>query len=220
MKRVFYLSITILLLVFNSGCRSYVSSAHSVYPEINFSAKANIEVDVVVDTTKILEGKSTTTVVFKIFKSSDNKFVDTYSNMFGDKEKKAAMYKALDGSGYDIIFNPKYKVEYYRGLFVSKTSCTVKGYGAKYFYKTKQGSVNDFNFNSTKPITIPITSETKVISNPRQASNPSSNNVSFNWNGVNYIGEILKEETDNYLIRVSINGVIRELSVPKSNVVR
>ena len=126
------------------------------------------------------------------------------------------MYKALDGSGYDIIFNPKYKVEYYKGLFVSKTSCTVKGYGAKYSYKTIQGNVNDFNFNKTKP----ISTETKVISNPRQASNPSSNNVSFNWNGVNYIGEILKDETDNYLIRVSINGVIRELSVPKSNVIR
>jgi hypothetical protein len=216
MKRLFYLSLTILILVFISGCRSYVSSAHSVYPEINFTAKANIEVDVVVDTTKFLEGKSTTTVVFKIFKSSDNKFVDTYSYMFGDKEKKAAMYKALDGSGYDVIFNPKYKIEYYRGLFVSKTTCTVKGYGAKYIYKTIQGNVNDFNFNSTKP----LTSETKVISNPRKATSPSSNSVSFNWNSENYIGEIVKEETDNYLIRVSINGVIRELSVPKSNVVR
>ena len=216
MKRLFYLSLTILILVFISGCRSYVSSAHSVYPEINFTAKANIEVDVVVDTTKFLEGKSTTTVVFKIFKSSDNKFVDTYSYMFGDKEKKAAMYKALDGSGYDVIFNPKYKIEYYRGLFVSKTTCTVKGYGAKYIYKTIQGNVNDFNFNSTKP----LTSETKVISNPRKATSPSSNSVSFNWNSENYIGEIVKEETDNYLIRVSINGVIRELSVPKSNVIR
>jgi len=216
MKRVLYLSLTILILAFNTGCRSYVSSAHSVYPEITFSAKANIEVDVVVDTTKFLEGKSTTTVVFKIFKSSDNKFTDTYSYMFGDKEKKAAMYKALDGSGYDVIFNPKYKLEYYRGLFVSKTTCTVKGYGAKYSYKTIQGNVNDFNFNSTKP----LTSETKVISNPRKATSPSSNSVSFNWNSENYVGEIVKEETDNYLIRVSINGVIRELSVPKSNVIK
>ena len=216
MKRAFYLISSIILILFNTGCRSYVSSAHSVYPEITFSAKANIEVDVVVDTTKFLEGKSTTTVVFKIFKSSDNKFIDTYSYMFGDKEKKAAMYKALDGSGYDVIFNPKYKLEYYRGLFVSKTTCTVKGYGAKYIYKTIQGNVNDFNFNSTKP----LTSETKVISNPRKATSPSSNSVSFNWNSENYIGEIVKEETDNYLIRVSINGVIRELSVPKSNVIR
>jgi len=216
MKKVLYLSLTILILAFNTGCRSYVSSAHSVYPEITFSAKANIEVDVVVDTTKFLEGKSTTTIVFKIFKSNDNKFTDTYSYMFGDKEKKAAMYKALDGSGYDVIFNPKYKLEYYRGLFVSKTTCTVKGYGAKYIYKTIQGNVNDFNFNSTKP----LASETKVISNPRKATTPSSNSVSFNWNSENYVGEIVKEETDNYLIRVSINGVIRELSVPKSNVIK
>jgi hypothetical protein len=214
MRAIFY-STGLILLLFSFSCRSYVSSGHAVYPDISFSAKANVEVDVEVDTTRILEAKSTTTVVFRIFKSSDNKFSDVYSGLFGDKEKKAAIYKALDGTNYDMIFNPKFKVEYYRGLFVRKTTCTVKGYGARYIYKTKYGVVNDFNFNEKRT----GTPEAKIISNPRQVLNSSAKNISFIWNGEKYIGEILKEEPESVLVRVSINGVVRELNVPKANII-
>lgn len=205
-----------IFLLLSFSCRSYVSSGHAVNPDISFSAKANIEVDVEVDTTRILEATSTTTVVFRIFKSSDKKFSDVYNGNFGDKEKKAAIYKALDGTNYDMIFNPKFKIEYYSGLFVRKTICTVKGYGARYIYKTKYGIVNDFDFDEKrtgKPAD-------KVISNPRQPLKPSANNVSFMWNGEKYIGEILKDEAESVLVRVSINGVVRELNVPKANIIQ
>jgi hypothetical protein len=39
------------------------------------------------------------------------------------------------------------------------------------------------------------------------------------WNGDKYIGEILKEEPESVLVRVSINGVVRELNVPKANII-
>ena len=46
-------------------------------------------------------------MIFGVFKISDNYYSDAFGNAVGDKEKKAATYKALEGTGYDLIVNPK-----------------------------------------------------------------------------------------------------------------
>jgi hypothetical protein len=45
------------------------------------------------------------------------------------------MYSALQNTGYDLIVLPKYKIEFYDGFFIKKTTCFVEGYGGKYMLK-------------------------------------------------------------------------------------
>jgi len=141
MQKIGILLFTIFIIC---SCSTYYNSGNSIQPNVSFVAPANIEIDIEIDTTKLLTGSSTTEVFLGIFKSSDNYFSDAFGNGVGDKEKKAATYKALIGTGNDLIVNPKYVVEYYKGLFIKRTSCKVVGYGGKYIFKTSNITVPDF----------------------------------------------------------------------------
>ena len=72
-------------------------------------------------------------MILGFIKIQDKNFSDAYpkSGYVGAKEKMAATYKALDGTGYDVLVNPKYVINKKRGLFVKSTTATVAGYGAK-----------------------------------------------------------------------------------------
>jgi hypothetical protein len=128
MKSLCTLLLATLLL---ASCRSTYISGHSAEP--NISMNYNIDVDLDIDKSKVIQATSTTKIYFGIFKKRDKKFSDAFfsRNYIGQAEKMAATYKALEGTSYDIIVNPKYVVEIKRGLFVKKISATVAGYGAK-----------------------------------------------------------------------------------------
>lgn len=128
MKKLLFLG----LLAFSiQSCKmSYVSGTSA---EPNVSINYNVEAELEIDKSKTLQASSTTTVILGFIKLQDKNFSDAYpkSGYVGAQEKMAATYKALDGTGYDVLVNPKYLITRKRGLFVKSTTATVAGYGAK-----------------------------------------------------------------------------------------
>ncbi len=133
MKKIFLFCVLNLMLM---SCTTLYKGGYSSQPIIPPITVAPIYADLIIDTSKVLQGSSTTTVVFKIFKTGDSEFSEAFIRgipMFtpGTKEEMAATYKALAGTGNDIIVNPKYILQIEKHLFVKKTTATVSGYGAK-----------------------------------------------------------------------------------------
>ena len=127
----YLLSFSIIVLI--SSCKSSYVGGYSALP--NLSIDYNIKADLKIDTTKVLQATSTTKIYFNLIKIGDNTFSDAFGGNVGDREKSAATYKALNGTGFDIIVNPKYRVNVTRGLFVKQIDATVAGYGAKIYLK-------------------------------------------------------------------------------------
>ena len=118
-----------------SSCSNYHKNALVAIPSpsINLSP---IEADISVNKNQTLEGISTTTIVLGIFKSSDNKFADVYiPGQVGSLEKQAAIYKALEGTEFDVLVNPQYIVEIEKGFLSKKITAKVVGYGGKIMIK-------------------------------------------------------------------------------------
>jgi hypothetical protein len=128
MKKILF-SVSLIVILGLSSCSTLYKSGYTATP--NVSMNYNIPTQVIVDTTKVLQGQSTTKVVLGIFKTEDTKFHDAFGKGIGEKEKMAAIYKALEGTNYDILVNPKYFVEINNNLFVNTTTVVVAGYGAK-----------------------------------------------------------------------------------------
>jgi hypothetical protein len=132
-KNNLLIKITFSLLVITTlfSCKTTNYSAQSVQPTITMNY--NVDIDLEIDKTKTLQATSSTITYFGIFKSQDNFFSDAFISYgaVGDLEKKAATYKALKGTQYDILVNPKYIIEVEKSLFVRKITATVAGFGAK-----------------------------------------------------------------------------------------
>lgn len=101
---------------------------------------APVQVDVQVDTTQSLQGVSKSTVILGFIRLGDNKFADypglTFEPGAGSSRiKRAAVYKALDGTDYDVLVNPKYIVKVNRAFVFRRTTCVVAGYGGKYEFQ-------------------------------------------------------------------------------------
>ena len=125
------LALLTILCIGISSCSTYNKSAIATTPQPIISLPP-VDAELIVDKSKVLSGFSETTTTFGIFKSGDNKFADAItSGGIGNREKQAAIYKALDGTGFDILINPKYIVEIKKGLFQTTISAKVVGYGAK-----------------------------------------------------------------------------------------
>ncbi len=123
-------SISLLSILFIvSSCITTYKGGHSAIP--NVTINYNINNELIIDTSKVLQSSSITNIYFGLFKFGDNKFSDAFNGGVGDREKSAATYKALDGTGFDIIVNPKYIIEIRKGLFLKQIKATVAGYGAK-----------------------------------------------------------------------------------------
>ena len=130
MKKVLYFVAAVLML---SSCSTSMHlSGKSALP-LNVSVSVpDIPSKIFIDKSKVLSATSETTVYFGIFKTSDSNFLDV--QMPGLKEysiKSAAVFNALDGTGMDIIVNPKYVYSIEKTPFMKKTTCKVSGYGAK-----------------------------------------------------------------------------------------
>lgn len=126
-----YFTFFALILALFSSCSNYHKNALVAIPSpgINLSP---IEAEINVNKSQTLEGISTTTITLGIFKSSDNKFADVYMpGQVGSLEKQAAIYKALEGTEFDVLVNPQYIVEIEKGFLSKKITAKVVGYGGK-----------------------------------------------------------------------------------------
>ena len=128
MKKIYiYLLASSMLLT--TSCVSTYHGGYSATP--NITIDYNIKADLKIDTTKVLQATSETKIYFGSFRIGDNTYSDAFGGLVGDREKSAATFKALNGTGNDIIVNPKYVITVTKRLFVKKIEATVAGYGAK-----------------------------------------------------------------------------------------
>ena len=129
------LQITVLgFFVLLSSCKHYFYSGSQA--NVDVSLKYEVPVELNIDTTRTLQATSQTKVYLGFITIGDKHFHDAFSKGVGEKEKMAAMYKALKDTKYDIMVNPKYIIETKNvlGLFRS-TTATVAGYGANVIIK-------------------------------------------------------------------------------------
>ncbi len=133
MKKVIKITVIGLFVILTS-CKHYYYSGSQANVDVSLKYEVPIELDI--DTTKTLQATSKTKVYFGFITIGDKYYHDAFSKGVGEKEKMAAMYKALKDTKYDIMVNPKYIIETKNvlGLFRS-TTATVAGYGAKVIIK-------------------------------------------------------------------------------------
>ncbi len=98
-----------------------------------------IKAHVNVDTTTSLIGMASTTRILGFIRIGDNEFADYPGINLGfnsnSREKRAAVYKALDGTNADVLVNPKYIVREQRAFFFRKTTVQVAGFGGKFVFE-------------------------------------------------------------------------------------
>ena len=98
-----------------------------------------IKAHVNVDTTTSLIGMSSTTHILGFIRLGDNKFADYPGINLGfnrnTREKRAAVYQALEGTNADVLVNPKYIVREQRAFFFRKTTVQVAGFGGKFVFE-------------------------------------------------------------------------------------
>ena len=129
--RIIYFLVVFIFVA--SGCKQTYVSGYMARP--NLLINYNVPADLIIDTTTVLQGTSLTTVYFGLFRVGDNEFYESFGSEFGGREKSAASYKALTGTGNDILVNPKYFIQVKKGLLTKKIQATVSGYGAKIILK-------------------------------------------------------------------------------------
>lgn len=130
MKKLFYFILTATIL---SSCSTSMNlSGTSVLLNTVGINIPEVESKLVIDKTKTLSGTSETVVWFGLFKTSDTNYIDApMPGLKQNKIKSAAVFNALDGTGMDVIVNPKYVYTMSKNPFVKTTTCQVSGYGAK-----------------------------------------------------------------------------------------
>ena len=98
-----------------------------------------IKAHVNVDTTTSLIGMSSTTHILGFIRLGDNEFADYLGINLGfnrnTREKRAAVYQALEGTNADVLVNPKYIVREQRAFFFRKTTVQVAGFGGKFVFE-------------------------------------------------------------------------------------
>ena len=98
-----------------------------------------IKAHVNVDTTTSLIGMSSTTHILGFIRLGDNEFADYPGINLGfnrnTREKRAAVYQALQGTNADVLVNPKYIVREQRAFFFRKTTVQVAGFGGKFVFE-------------------------------------------------------------------------------------
>ena len=100
---------------------------------------APVQVDVKVDTTRTLTGIDRTTWVLGVIRFGDRTTADFPGMPFGPgavtREKRAAIYKALKDTEFDVLVNPKFIVEEQRAILFRRTTCLVAGYGGRFEFQ-------------------------------------------------------------------------------------
>ena len=100
---------------------------------------APVQVDVKVDTTRTLTGVGRSTWVLGVIRLGDRTTADFPGMPFGPgavtHEKRAAIYKALKDTEFDVLVNPKFIVEEQRAILFRRTTCLVAGYGGRFEFQ-------------------------------------------------------------------------------------
>ena len=101
-----------------------------------------VKAHVVVDTTQTLQAVSQTKVILGLFRSGDREFAEYPGMMFqrgpGVRERKAAIHKALKGTGFDVMVNPKYIVQEKKRPFVRTVTVQVAGFGGNLVFESPE----------------------------------------------------------------------------------
>lgn len=126
------------VLVAATGCTNTYRSAKLTESEVVLDI-APIQVDVAVDTTRTLTGVTESTVILGFIRIGENKYA-LYPHMQFDRgpgrvEKQIAVSKALEGTEFDVLVNPKFIVQQRRAPFVLRTSVQVVGYGGEFTFE-------------------------------------------------------------------------------------
>jgi hypothetical protein len=135
MNRSFLLLAAVAAL---TGCTSLEQSVKLAEGSLVLDI-APVQVDVQVDTTRTLTGVGRTTWVLGVLRFGDRTTADFPGMPFGPgavtREKRAAIYKALKDTDFDVLVNPKYIVEEQRAILFRRTTCIVAGYGGKFEFQ-------------------------------------------------------------------------------------
>ena len=135
MNRFFLLLAVVAAL---TGCTSLEQSVKLAEGSLVLDI-APVQVDVQVDTTRTLSGVGRTTWVLGVLRFGDRTTADFPGMPFGPgavtREKRAAIYKALKDTDFDVLVNPKYIVEEQRAVLFRRTTCIVAGYGGKFEFQ-------------------------------------------------------------------------------------
>ncbi len=98
-----------------------------------------VKARVVVDTSTTLQAMSQTRTVLGLFRSGDREFAEYPGMIFqrgpGMRERKAAIHKALKGTDFDVMVNPKYIVQQKHRPFVNTITVQVAGFGGKLVFE-------------------------------------------------------------------------------------
>ena len=101
-----------------------------------------VKVHVDVDTTTTLQAVSQTKIILGLIRIGDREFAEYPGMVFqrgpGAKERKAAIHKALTGTDYDVLVNPKYIVQEKNRLFSRQVTVQVAGYGGRFVFENSE----------------------------------------------------------------------------------
>ena len=93
----------------------------------------------VVDTTQTLQAVSQTRTILGLFRSGDHEFAEYPGMVFRQgpamRERRAAVHKAIKGTDFDVMVNPKYIVQQKRRPFVRTVTVQVAGYGGRLVFE-------------------------------------------------------------------------------------
>jgi hypothetical protein len=127
-----------ILFVSMAGCTSLTETAKLAQGPVIMAIQP-IQVVVDVDTTKTLTGVSQTTTILGFIRFGDHQFADYPGISFGfggpTKEKRAAIYKAMDGRELDVLVNPKFMIQERHAFIFRRTTVQVAGFGGKFIFE-------------------------------------------------------------------------------------
>ena len=121
-----------------SGCTSTTQTAKLAQGPVLLAVNP-VKADVKVDTTHSLLGMSSTTHILGFIRFGDHEFADYPGISFriggATREKRSAIYQALEGTEMDVLVNPKFIVRERRAILFRKTTVQVAGFGGKFVFE-------------------------------------------------------------------------------------
>lgn len=119
--------------VLATGCTTTTTRSTQLAEGVALLDIEPVKARCVVDTTQTLQAVSQTRTVLGFFRSGDREFAQYPGMVFrlgpAMRERRAAVHKALKGTDFDVMVNPKYIVQTKRRPFVRTVTVQVAGYG-------------------------------------------------------------------------------------------
>ena len=119
--------------VLATGCTTTTTRSTQLAEGVALLDIKPVKARCVVDTTQTLQAVSQTRTVLGFFRSGDREFAQYPGMVFrlgpAMRERRAAVHKALKGTDFDVMVNPKYIVQTKRRPFVRTVTVQVAGYG-------------------------------------------------------------------------------------------